>query len=89
MAKATGNREIVGYKNHGKAQLLLEVAQQSQYVGLHFCMGAQLARAELMTTFQRLLSHVQHLSLDEDAGGYDYFPSVFFHGLEKLHVKFA
>ena len=58
-------------------------------VGLHFCMGAQLARAELMTTFQRLLSHVQHLSLDEDAGGYDYFPSVFFHGLEKLHVKFA
>ncbi|MBI1181093.1 MAG: cytochrome P450 [Alphaproteobacteria bacterium] len=56
--------------------------------GVHTCLGAQLARMEVNTTFSRLLSQVRNIRVDEAAGGYDYFPSVFFMGLSRLHLAF-
>jgi cytochrome P450 len=55
--------------------------------GIHTCMGAQLARIELMSTFRRFLDH-SDVRVNEAAGGYQYFPSTFFLGFEHLHLTF-
>jgi len=57
-------------------------------VGLHFCIGAPLARSEIFAAYRRLLDHVDRITIDEAAGGFDYFHSVFFHGMSHLHVQF-
>ncbi|HLY56242.1 MAG TPA: cytochrome P450 [Stellaceae bacterium] len=56
--------------------------------GIHTCMGATLARMELTAAFARILAEVD-VRIDEAAGGCAYFPSVFFMGLEHLHVSLA
>jgi cytochrome P450 len=48
-------------------------------------MGAQLARIELQSAFRHIVQH-SDLAIDAQAGGYAYFPSTFFMGLEHLHV---
>lgn len=53
--------------------------------GIHTCMGAKLARIELVCAFQRFLDK-SHIELNEAAGGYAYFPSTFFMGFEHLHL---
>jgi cytochrome P450 len=53
--------------------------------GIHTCMGAQLARIELQSAFRHIVQH-SDLAIDAQAGGYAYFPSTFFMGLEHLHV---
>jgi cytochrome P450 len=54
--------------------------------GIHTCMGAQLARMELASTFRHFLDR-SSVALDEAAGGSGYFPSTFFMGLDHLHLK--
>jgi cytochrome P450 len=53
--------------------------------GIHTCMGAKLARIELVCAFQQFLSK-SAVELNETAGGYAYFPSTFFMGFEHLHL---
>ncbi|WP_299409570.1 cytochrome P450 [uncultured Roseobacter sp.] len=51
--------------------------------GLHFCVGAPLARLELQMGLQRLFAHVPHLKF---TGKPFYSNSYHFHGLRHLHV---
>ncbi|MGZ2257679.1 cytochrome P450 [Roseobacter sp. A03A-229] len=51
--------------------------------GLHFCVGAPLARLELQMGLQRLFEHAPHLKLAETPR---YANTYHFHGLERLCV---
>jgi len=55
--------------------------------GIHFCMGAPLARMELFAAFRRFVHAAERIEVDEPSGGFDYVPSVFFLALKHLHLK--
>lgn len=52
--------------------------------GIHFCLGAPLARIELQTAMQTLFTRLPNLKLD---GAPQYANGYHFHGLEKLMVS--
>lgn len=56
--------------------------------GIHICLGSQLARAELVTVFTKMLRETR-MELDEAAGGFDYIESKMFMGLSDLHLKLS
>src|SRR5687767_11471337 len=53
--------------------------------GVHFCLGAQLARLELEVLFETLLSRLPMLRLDGEPPRYR--PGLVFRGLEGLNVR--
>jgi cytochrome P450 len=55
--------------------------------GIHFCLGAALARLEAQIAFRTLLARVSTLRLD--GGEPKWKPQVFFHGLERLWLELA
>jgi cytochrome P450 len=57
--------------------------------GIHFCLGAMLARAELRTAFGALLERTERLRLSEGAAPLRYRPSILLRGLTELNVSFA
>ena len=56
--------------------------------GIHFCVGAPLARLEARVVLEELLSRTQHLALDA-ARAPRYVPSLFVRRLAELHVRVA
>ncbi|MDG2029135.1 MAG: cytochrome P450 [Acidimicrobiales bacterium] len=63
--------------------------------GIHHCAGAHLARAEGRVTINRLLDQASTISISEathgppDARRYEYLPTYFLRGLEKLDLEFT
>ena len=55
--------------------------------GVHFCVGAQLARKELTTAFRRLLSRLEGLRLAPDQELH-HKPNILLRGLAELHLEF-
>jgi cytochrome P450 len=56
--------------------------------GIHFCIGAMLARKELAVAFGRLLDRLDGLRLVPGHGPPRHKPSVLLRGLAELHVAF-
>lgn len=56
--------------------------------GIHFCIGNQLARAEMRVAFERLLSRLPQLRADEDFPPAQFAAIYHVRGLEALHVRF-
>lgn len=56
--------------------------------GIHFCIGNQLARAELRIAFQRLLARLPHMRLDPERPKPEFAAIYHVHTLEQLHVMF-
>jgi len=56
--------------------------------GIHFCLGAALARSELRAAFGVLLERVERLRLEGNAAP-RYRPSILLRGLSELRVTFA
>lgn len=54
--------------------------------GIHFCVGAPLARIEVKLAFEQLLSRLKNISLSVDQ--VQYKPSMTFRGLTSLPIKF-
>jgi len=85
---AAGNRDDKIFANPD--QLKVDRNNSARHLsfgsGIHTCMGAQLARMELASTFRHFLDR-SSVALDEAAGGFGYFPSTFFMGLDHLHLK--
>jgi cytochrome P450 len=50
--------------------------------GAHFCLGANLARAQLRVLFGRLAERVRSFEADQPA----YLVSNFIHGIKRMHV---
>lgn len=56
-------------------------------VGTHFCVGSQLARAQLNIAFRQLLNRLSDVELD--VGGAKYNAHFFAYGPAELHLKFT
>ncbi|MBW4621914.1 MAG: cytochrome P450 [Cyanosarcina radialis HA8281-LM2] len=54
--------------------------------GIHYCLGAMLARKEMHIAFQRLLLRLNNVRLAKD--GYQYLPNVLMRSLKYLHIEF-
>ncbi|MFF3286193.1 cytochrome P450 [Streptomyces sp. NPDC003023] len=55
--------------------------------GLHFCLGAPLARLEAAVAIRSLLERCPGLALDETAGSYDWLPGLLMRGVRHLPVR--
>jgi cytochrome P450 len=54
--------------------------------GIHFCLGAMLARKEMHIAYQRLLLRMKNIRLAQQ--GYQYLPNVLMHTLKYLCIEF-
>jgi cytochrome P450 len=54
--------------------------------GIHFCLGAMLARKEMQIAYQRLLLRLKDIRLAQD--GYQYLPNVLMRSLKNLYIEF-
>lgn len=63
--------------------------------GVHTCLGAPLARAEVRIMLDRFLEHTSHIDISAEKHGkpgkrhLDYEPSFIIRGLENLHLELA
>ncbi|MEU2282497.1 cytochrome P450 [Streptomyces sp. NPDC013178] len=55
--------------------------------GIHYCLGALLARTEARIALERLLARFPALRLGEGAGELSWYPSLLIHGLVTLPVR--
>ncbi len=56
--------------------------------GVHFCLGAQLARKELNVAFEALLARTRNWHLSEGRNDLKHWPNMILRGLEGLHIQF-
>ena len=56
--------------------------------GIHTCIGAQLARKEMVTAFPLILARLHDLRFAEGANAFRYSPNVLQRGVEELHLEF-
>jgi cytochrome P450 PksS len=56
--------------------------------GIHFCLGAPLARMEAQIAINSLLNRMTGLELKDSADSLHWRPSIFLRGLHSLPVKF-
>ncbi|MBD6621045.1 cytochrome P450 [Komarekiella sp. 'clone 1'] len=54
--------------------------------GIHFCLGAMLARKEMHIAYQRLLLRLKNIRLAQQ--GYQYLPNVLMRTLKYLYIEF-
>ncbi len=57
--------------------------------GIHHCLGANLAREEMVQSFSILLQRLSRISLADNQPPLQHHPSLILRGLKSLHVKFA
>lgn len=58
-------------------------------VGIHTCLGSQLARKEMVTAFPILLERLQDIRLESSKGDLVYLPSILLRGVENLNVLYS
>jgi cytochrome P450 len=85
-----GNRDPEKFES--PAGLDLERKNGRQHLafgrGIHFCIGNQLARAELRIAFQKLLARLPRMSLDPEWPKPEFAAIYHVHTLEQLHIVF-
>jgi cytochrome P450 len=56
--------------------------------GIHSCIGAQLARKEMVTAFPMILERLKNLRFAQGVNAFRYSPNVLLRGVEELHLEF-
>lgn len=86
---AAGNRDPRQYERAG--EIVLDRAGPRTHLGygfgVHFCLGAPLARRELYWSFKALVDRVESMRFVPDANDFAYAPNYFLRGLKQLHVE--
>lgn len=54
--------------------------------GIHYCLGAMLARKEMQIAYERLLLRLENIRLAQ--GDYQYLPNILMRGLKHLYIEF-
>ncbi|MFN3256788.1 MAG: cytochrome P450 [Ilumatobacter sp.] len=71
----------------------LERTDHKQHVGFgfgtHFCLGAPLARREIIHAFRALLRHVDDVGFVDEANDFSIAPNYVLRALRELHVSFT
>lgn len=56
-------------------------------LGIHYCLGAQLAKAELRKSFEAIVERIRTLRIAPDAGPLRHSPSILLRGLDALPLE--
>ncbi|GAB1542008.1 cytochrome P450 [Scytonema sp. NUACC21] len=54
--------------------------------GIHYCLGAMLARKEMQIAYERLLKRLKNIRLAQE--DYQYLPNILVRGLNRLYIEF-
>lgn len=88
---AAGNRDTDRFPDAESFDLYREDSNRTLSFGhgIHFCVGAPLARMEACIGFKILLSRLNNIRRPEDDNGdYSYLPSFIIRGLTQLNLEF-
>jgi len=81
------NRDPAVFEHPDRLDVTRHVGRHSAFgLGIHFCLGAPLARLEASIAFRALLDHAPRLALAESEPVWR--PGIAFRGLERLPVTF-
>jgi cytochrome P450 PksS len=85
----SANRDETVFDNPAELQITREPNRHLSFgQGIHFCLGAPLARMEAQIAFTTLLRRLPELRLNNPAHSLVWRPSIFLRGLASLPVKF-
>ena len=85
----SANRDETVFENPNKLDLTREPNKHLSFgQGIHFCLGAPLARMEAQIAFTTLLRRLPHLQLKGSAHSLQWRPSMLLRGLVSLPLKF-
>ena len=85
----SANRDETIFENPDELRITREPNKHLAFgQGIHFCLGAPLARMEAQIAFTTLLRRVPDLQLKGPANSLRWRPSIFLRGLVSLPVKF-
>ncbi len=85
----SANRDETAFENPIELQITREPNRHLSFgQGIHFCLGAPLARMEAQIAFTTLLRRLPNLKLTTPASSLRWRPSIFLRGLASLPVRF-
>ena len=88
-AIGSANRDETVFENSNVLQITREPNRHLSFgQGIHFCLGAPLARMEGQIAFTTLLRRLPNLRLKTPSHSLRWRPSIFLRGLAALPVKF-
>ena len=85
------NRDQCVFKNPDEMDILRPNAKDHLTFGqgIHFCLGAQLARTELEIALSQMLARTESWVLSQNKNSLKHHPNVLLRGLKELHINFS
>jgi cytochrome P450 PksS len=85
----SANRDETVFENPDELQITREPNKHLAFgQGIHFCLGAPLARMEAQIAFTTLMGRLPDLRLKNPSDSLRWRPSIFLRGLATLPVRF-
>lgn len=86
----SGNRDACRYADPDSFDIHRENAREHLAFGhgIHTCIGAQLARREMIVAFEQLLSRLDNIQLSPDQADVTYSPNILLRGPTELNITF-
>jgi cytochrome P450 len=87
---AAANRDEAQYAEAERFDVCRENARSHLAFGqgIHFCIGAALARKEAIVAFETLLPRLRNPRLARGRNDFSHVPSILLRGLKELHLEF-
>jgi cytochrome P450 len=87
---ASANRDETVFRDPDRFDITRENASDHVAFGLgiHFCLGAMLARKEMQVAFERLLKRIGSFRLSPQQSEPHYEPNILLRGIAELHIDF-